>query len=208
MASISSCCTTGAGNRPVSSVANVLPGGRRAGPAQPGDPALASRLGFGLEHFEQHRQRVVVPGLRQPRNELLGRRRQAELFQQRRQPVLGGVIRARLRPTARRTATDPDGVCAPRARSGRAVAPRPGRWRSRPAESHPDTASTASAPAAGRRYRPPDCGTTSDCHTSANGSLPRGHVRRALAVDGNARSASGAPSARPSRPPPRLPPAG
>ena len=34
---------------------------------------------------QQHRQRVVVAGLRQSRHQLLGRRRQAELFQQRRQ---------------------------------------------------------------------------------------------------------------------------
>ena len=64
MASLSSCCTTSAGNLPVSSVANVLPGRQTRGSSQPGNPPLASRLGFGLEHFDQHRQRVVVARLR------------------------------------------------------------------------------------------------------------------------------------------------
>ena len=47
-------------------------------------PALASRLGFGFKHFHEHRQRVVVTGLRQSRHQLLGRGRQPELLQQRR----------------------------------------------------------------------------------------------------------------------------
>ena len=63
-----------AGNRPVSSVAIVLPGGGR----EVRRNALTTRLGFGFEHFQQHRQRVVVPGMRQLRHDLLGRRRRAE----------------------------------------------------------------------------------------------------------------------------------
>ena len=65
------------------------------GTAQPRDPALASCLGFRLEHLEQHRHRLGVPGLRQPRHELLGRRRQPELRQQRRH------LRARRRHPSR-----------------------------------------------------------------------------------------------------------
>ena len=84
MASVSSCCATFAGNLPVSSAANVLPGGQPRGAAQPRDPALTARFGFRLEHLDQHRHRLGVARLRQPRDELLGRRRQPELRQQRR----------------------------------------------------------------------------------------------------------------------------
>ena len=59
-----------------------LAGRQARGAAQPSDPALTAC--FGFEHFQEHRQRLVVAGLRQPRHDLLGRRRQAEPCQQRR----------------------------------------------------------------------------------------------------------------------------
>ena len=81
------------------------------GTAQPGNPALASRFGFGFEHFQQHRQRGVMPGLRQPRHELLGRRRQAEPCQQRRH----------LRARRRHPRTPPANSASYCARSGRGM---------------------------------------------------------------------------------------
>ena len=57
------------------------------GATQPRDPALAARFGFRLEHLDQHRHRLGVARLRQPRHELLGRRRQPELRQQRQSPA-------------------------------------------------------------------------------------------------------------------------
>ena len=62
VASVSSCCTTGAGNLPVSSVANVLPRRQPRGATQPRDPALAARFGFRLEHLDLAGKVVATPG--------------------------------------------------------------------------------------------------------------------------------------------------
>ena len=62
---------------------------------QPGNPPLASRLGFRVEHVHEYRDDREVPGLRQPGHHLLRRDRQAKRGEERGHLLGGGGDRGR-----------------------------------------------------------------------------------------------------------------